>query len=94
MLATQIDSNNMTKKEKRYKQIISVLEHFRFGMTAREIATALGYVERNATSPRLTELVKQGRVKEFGTKYDSISNRNVTTYVLLDKTEQIRMGVS
>ena len=54
----------------------------------KKIATALGYVERNSTAPRLTELVKKGRVKEFGTKYDSISNRNVTTYELLYNAEQ------
>jgi len=88
MLATQIDSNNKTDRETRYRQILEVLGFFKKGMTAREIATALGYVERNATSPRLTELVKKGRVKEFGTKYDSISNRNVTTYEILYNAEQ------
>ena len=48
--------------------------------TAREIATALGFAERNATQPRLNELVADGLVLEAGTKWDESTKRNVSAY--------------
>lgn len=49
-------------------------------MTAREVANELGYVERNAAAPRLTELVKAGRVHVVGKKSDNVTGRKTAVY--------------
>ncbi len=61
-----------SSKEKRYKQILEVLEGKQ--MTAKEIAVKLyekGLIptsERNFTAPRLTELCDKGKVKSLEKK--------------------------
>ena len=56
------------------------------GMTAKEIAVKLYELklipstERNFVSPRLTELVKQGKVKTIGKRVCQYSNRKVAVF--------------
>lgn len=69
-------------KQKRYNEILGVLEKHKEGLTAREIAEELGYAERNATAPRLTELCGMGKVVAIGKRKDLISNVNVAVYTL------------
>lgn len=82
MISTQVESLQKLDRQKRYNMILDKLKECIDGMTARELSEALGFKERNATAPRLTELEKQGRVKTDGTRYDAITNRNVAVYVL------------
>ena len=49
-------------------------------MTAREIAKKLGFHERNAAAPRLTELRKAGRVEPCGIRIDGTTGRPVTVW--------------
>lgn len=83
-----INRNNM------YKWILSVLNgemDIPFGwdyreLTAREIATVLyrnGYIPiaiRQATAPRLTELLRLGKVEVTGRKVDEQSKKTVSIY--------------
>lgn len=63
----------------RKRMILEVLGRDR-AMTAREIAQELGFVERNSTAPRLTELEERGIVEKVGKKFDKVTRRMVTVY--------------
>lgn len=74
------------KQPVRYDQIIYILRNNPQGMTAKEIAVKLYELklipstERNFVSPRLTELVKQGRVETIGKRVCQYSNRKVAVF--------------
>lgn len=54
-------------------------------MTAREIAYALGFTERNAVAPRLTEMMKRGEVFVCGRTKDKVTGKSVAVYRLMRK---------
>lgn len=62
-------------------------------LTAREIAVVLcrnGYIPlaiRQATAPRLTELVEFGKVRVVGHKVDEQSKKTVSIYKVVAKDE-------
>lgn len=45
--------------------------------TDRQIAYALGFTERNSVSPRITELIRAGIVREVGSTKDEITGKKV-----------------
>ena len=74
------------------KLIINELhENSNEGLTAREVAIRLynkGFLmssERQATAPRLTELMDEGKVVVIGKRMDGISKRNVAVYSLKEE---------
>lgn len=77
------------KQPVRYDQIIYILKNNPEGMTAKEIAIKLYELklipstERNFVSPRLTELVKQGKVKAIGKRICQYSNRKVAVFKII-----------
>lgn len=81
---TRRESLDALDKEKRYIQILSVLEDKE--MTAKEIAVELfkkGLIptsERNFVSPRLTEMSIDGRVEPTGKKKCSYTGKRVSVY--------------
>lgn len=78
---TRLESLFKTDKRKRQDQILDA-----WGpgpMTAREIGRKLGYSDLNAVKPRITELVKAGKLVEAGKKYDVFTDRNVTAWRLV-----------
>lgn len=72
-------SNEKMKPEKaqRYNEILRVLHG---EMTARQICEACGYQDMNMVRPRITELVKMGVVVKAGTRYDCLTDRQVTVF--------------
>ena len=68
-------------------------------LTCREIAKEVGR-EPHVISARISELEKAGKIKKNGVKVCSISNRNVTQYLVGKGEEQkgtrinMKMGVS
>lgn len=56
-------------------------------MTARQLAYTLGYSERNATAPRLTEMKEAGIIEVSGKAYDQTTRRWVATYRKCVKAE-------
>lgn len=85
---TRNESIAKVDKEKRYAQIKQILKKSKRGMTAKEIATELGYPERNYTAPRLTELKQKGIVETVGKGYDPETDRNVAIYKLVEEREE------
>lgn len=79
---TQVESLLKVDKKKRYNEILELLEKHPKGLSAREMIIILGYQERNAVAPRLTELEQQGKIKRNGKIYDHITDRLVTVYCL------------
>ena len=85
---TRRESNEKLDKKRLYDLIISTLMDFKEGLTARELAVVLynkGFIisnERQATHPRLTELVDAKKVIVVGKRFDEISQRNVAVYTL------------
>lgn len=82
MKTTQIESLKQLDKMKRYAMIIELLSQYEDGFTSREIKEMLGFEDVNAVRPRLTELEKKGLVKVSGERYDPMTERTVSIYVL------------
>ena len=80
---SQINNNTELTESQLYdlrkRMILEVLGKDR-AMTAREIADELGFVERNSTAPRLSELEERGIVEKVGKKFDKVTKRMVTVY--------------
>lgn len=86
---TRQESNLKVDRNTRYKEIIEKLYEYEEGLTAREITYKLGYTERNAVAPRLTELCNNAKsvpekyknmVVVCGKKYDNTTKTNVSVY--------------
>ena len=75
---TRRESYEAMNKKTRKREILAVLDGRE--MTAREIAKKLGFKERNATAPRLTELRKAGRVGPCGIRIDGTTGRPGTVW--------------
>lgn len=86
---TRFESLEKLDRNGLYNLILSILhDNKENGLTAREVAVILynqGLLrsnERQATAPRLTELVDDGRVVIIGKRFDEISLRNVAVYTI------------
>ena len=86
---TRFESLEKLDRNGLYSLILSTLhDNKENGLTARELAVILynqGLLrsnERQATAPRLTELVDDGRVVIIGKRFDEISLRNVAVYTI------------
>lgn len=81
------ESNEKMKPEKaqRYNEILRVMHG---EMTARQICEACGYTDMNMVRPRITELVKLGMVVKAGTRYDNLTERNVTVFRKIVREEK------
>ena len=86
---TRFESLEKLDRNGLYNLILSTLyDNKENGLTAREVAVILynqGLLrsnERQATAPRLTELVDAGRVVIIGKRFDEISLRNVAVYTI------------
>lgn len=88
-LENKAESEQEVDKQKRYKQIIEILEEHEEPLTAKEIAVEMfkkhliPSSERNFTAPRLTELSKKGKVDTIGKKKCTYTNKSVTVYKLI-----------
>lgn len=84
---TRAESFKKLDKQTRYNLILECLEKHQKGLTAREISEELGFVERNATAPRLTELVGLKKVETLSKKYDEKTGVNVAVYTIKKKID-------
>jgi len=86
-LETRSEANETVDKAKRYKQIIEILVGGK-EMTAKEIAVEMcnrGYTpttERNFSSPRITELLKNGVLDCIGKKRCDYTSKTVSVFKL------------
>lgn len=83
--STRGEAQASVDKQKRYKQILEILEGGR-ELTAKEIAVEMqqkGYIptsERNFTAPRLTELTHKGIIEPVGKKRCRYTGKTVAVY--------------
>lgn len=73
------------KRAVRRAQVLAVLGTTNEPLTAREIGVLLGKPKmwaRDFVQPRIIELKELGEIIEVKKKYDKVTNRNVTAYVL------------
>jgi hypothetical protein len=89
MLETRTEANESVDKQKRYMQIIEILNDADKPMSAKEIAVEMnkrGYTptsERNFASPRITELLRTGAIDCVGKKKCEYSGKSVSVFGLL-----------
>lgn len=85
---TRGESNDKVDRAKRYKQIMAILKAHPEGLTAKETAVQMmkeGYTptaERNFSSPRITELMQQGKVEPIGKKVCEYTGKKVAVYTI------------
>ena len=87
-LETRHDSNESVDRKKRYAEIVEIMTDNKEPMSAKEIAVEMykrGYTptsERNFSSPRITELLKNGTLDVIGKKKCEYSNKMVSVFQL------------
>ncbi|MBR2554302.1 MAG: hypothetical protein IKE94_05505 [Aeriscardovia sp.] len=85
---TRGESNERLDRQKRYTQIMAILKAHPEGLTAKETAVQMqrrGYTitaERNASAPRLTELMNMGMVEPIGKKVCQFTGKKVAIYAI------------
>ena len=90
---TRKESYDNVDKNKRYKQITTVL--LNKTLTAKEIAVEMykrGFIptdERNFAAPRLTELCQMGQVEIIGKKKCEYTGKRVSVYRILNNQSTI-----
>ena len=62
---------------KRCRMILEVLNE---PMTSRQVAYKLGFMDLNAVKPRISEMLRDGRVEVCGKAYDETTQRHVSVY--------------
>ena len=62
-------------------------------LTAREIATKLGFSDLNAVKPRLTELLYDDVIRTCGKVRDAVTGRTVAVYAINDDDADIAIYV-
>lgn len=87
-LETRSESYESIDKKKRYKQILEIMTDNKTPMSAKEISVEMykrGYTptgERNFSSPRITELLKNGTLDVVGKKKCIYTNKTVSVFKL------------
>ena len=85
---TRAESNEKVDKQRRYRQILEIMTELDKPMSAKEIAIEMknrGYTptsERNFVSPRITELMKEGKVEFVEKRLCQYSNKTVCKFAI------------
>lgn len=85
-LDTRAEAEQAVDKRKRYQQILEVMADYELPLTAKEIAVRMfirGDIpdkDRNHVSPRLTEMMYDGRVEPVGKKTCEYTHKKVTCW--------------
>ena len=74
---TRLESYIITNPKSIRDNILNILDR---PMTARQIADKLGYSHPIIVRPRITELMKQGKIKATDKAYDEVTQRNVAVF--------------
>lgn len=85
-IETRKESFIKTDKKTRQQEILDALEK-EGELSAMELAIILGYRERNAVAPRLTELKAMGLVENAGTMWDCTTGRRVALWKIKNQVD-------
>ena len=97
LLETRGESNTSVDRAKRYAQILEILSSNNEPLSAKEIAIQMyqnGYSytdERNISAPRITELLKMGKVDCVGKKLCKYTGKKVGVFVIRKNYSQCKM---
>ncbi len=61
----------------RLGMVLDCFAQSRQPLTDRQVMERLGFFDKNAVSPRITELIKIGKVVDLGNVQDPTTNRSV-----------------
>ena len=87
-LETRGLANESVDKNKRYKQILEIIADNKEPMSAKEISVEMykrGFTptsERNFSSPRITELLRNGTLDVIGKKRCKFTGKTVSVYAV------------
>ena len=87
-LETRSESYESVDKQQRYKQILEIMTDNKEPMSAKEISYEMykrGYTptsERNFSSPRITELLRNGKLDVIGKKKCKFTGKTVSVYAV------------
>ena len=87
-LETRGLANESVDKNKRYKQILEIMIDNKEPMSAKEISVEMykrGFTptsERNFSSPRITELLRNGTLDVIGKKRCKFTGKTVSVYAV------------
>lgn len=87
-LETRTEAYETVDKKKRYKQILEIMTDNKEPMTAKEISVEMykrGFTptsERNFSSPRITELLRNGTLDVIGKKKCKFTGKTVSVYAV------------
>ena len=82
------ESYETVDKKKRYKQILEIMIDNKEPMTAKEISVEMykrGFTptsERNFSSPRITELLRNGTLDVIGKKKCKFTGKTISVYAV------------
>lgn len=85
---TRSEAYESVDKKKRYKQILEIMIDNKEPMSAKEISVEMykrGYTptsERNFSSPRITELLRNGTLDVVGKKKCKFTGKTVSVYCM------------
>lgn len=65
------------KKEDRFSAILKAFNTFKEPLSDRDVKRMLGFEDMNSVRPRITELIKQGKLKECGCETDLFTQKSV-----------------
>jgi hypothetical protein len=71
-------------KDKRKAEIMSAFEREGTPMTDRQLMRYLGYSDPNAIRPRVTELIAEGKLREYCTVICEVTKRPVRKTIPVD----------
>lgn len=87
-LETRTESYESVDKKKRYSQILEIMADNKEPMSAKEISVEMykrGFTptsERNFSSPRITELLRNGTLDVIGKKKCKFTGKTVSVYAV------------
>lgn len=87
-LETRTEAYETVDKKKRYSQILEIMIDNKEPMTAKEISVEMykrGFTptsERNFSSPRITELLRDGTLDVIGKKKCKFTGKTVSVYAV------------
>ena len=86
-------SSRQVERFNRRRLILSAYDKAGEPLTDRQVMQLLGFVDKGAVSPRLTELVEEGILKEVGTVEDHLTKRTVRLTAKINNYKQLELAI-
>lgn len=84
-------SSRRVEKFNRRLMILSAYDRSDGPVTDRQVALMLDFSDMNAVRPRITELIREGFLKEVGTAQDHVTGQKVRLTARNTKYRQLKL---